>query len=579
MSAQTQTKPVQRVKLRRGTLPVVARFTQRVFQFTPIILLMAGSIGLGAPPATKPSAGNLFSVRDFGAAGDGKTLDTVALNHAIEACAAGGGGAVIFPPGKYLTGTIHLKSGITLMLEAGAEILGTSDLEQYQYFTPPRETPLAARLRWHRALILGEGVENVTITGQGSVNGNKVFDPRGEERMRGPHAVLLGNCRNITIRDISIKDAANYAVMLEFTSDVEIRGVKITGGWDGIHFRGWKDNPCRNISISDCELYTGDDCIAGWFWEDTLIARCIINSSCNGIRLIGPAKNLVIHDCLFFGPGKFEHRSSGEKKRRNMLAGLCLQPGAWDRTEGVLDDVKISNITMHDVTTPLHLSLKEGNTAGSISIDRLTATGVYRAAASIESWAKAPIESVTLRDVKMEFTGGGTEADAKRQVRSPPVDARPLPAWGLYAKNVKQLRLEDVRLDLRQEDARPAIIADEVASLKLDGFKFPASNVSPLSLKAVNDLELRDTPLEVISFHCTDLKVNTAPLSVWATISNGGRAGVGRVDASIADQHVSQWVWLGANEKIELDFSALKQPPAGKYEVRCGDLVKEWMAP
>jgi hypothetical protein len=66
---------------------------------------------------------------------------------------------------------------------------------------------------------------------------------------------------------------------------------------------------------------------------------------------------------------------------------------------------------------------------------------------------------------------------------------------------------------------------------------------------------------------------------VSATISNGGRAGVGRVDASIADQHVSQWVWLGANEKIDLNFSALKQPPAGKYEVRCGDLVKEWMAP
>ena len=185
------------------------------------------------------------------------------------------------------------------MLEAGGE-WGRSDLEQYQNFTPQRDTPLASRLRWHRALILGEGVENVSIVGKGIINGNKVFDPRGEERMRGPHALLLGNCKNVTIRDISIRDAANYAMMLEFTSDVEIRGVKVTGGWDGIHFRGWKDNPCRNISISDCELYTGDDCIAGWYWEDTLIARCIINSSCNGIRLIGPAKNLIIYDCLFW---------------------------------------------------------------------------------------------------------------------------------------------------------------------------------------------------------------------------------------------------------------------------------------
>jgi len=543
------------------------------FWLLPVASILVASWTFAAPP--------VINVRDFGAVGDGKTADTAALNKAVEACSAAGGGQVLLGPGKYLTGTVHLKSNVTLMLEAGAEIVGTSDLEQYQNFTPPRDTPLASRLRWHRALILGEGIENVGIVGKGIINGNKVFDPRGEERMRGPHALLLGNCKNVTIRDISIRDAANYAMMLEFTSEVEIRGVKITGGWDGIHFRGWKDNPCRNISISDCELYTGDDCIAGWYWEDTLIARCIINSSCNGIRLIGPAKNLIIHDCLFFGPGKFEHRSSRDQKRRNMLAGLCLQPGAWDRTVGAMEDVKISNITMHDVTTPLHLSLKEGNTASRISIDRLTATGVYLAAASIESWAQAPIESVTLRDVKMEFTGGGSEADAKKQVRSPGVDARPLPAWGIYAKNVKQLRLEDVRLDLRQEDARPAVIAQDVGSLKLDGFKLPtaAGAAQPVVFNGVSELELRETPLEVVAAQCVDLKVNAMPFSVVATVVNQGRAGLVKTDMAIADQHASQWVWLGTNEKREIVFSALKQPAPGKYEVRCGDLVREWMAP
>jgi hypothetical protein len=557
---------------------------RRVFFLTLAVALVAASKAVWAAvptttTTTKTSA--IFNVRDFGSMGNGQALDTVAINKAIEACAAGGGGEVLFPPGKYLTGTIHLKSGITLMIPPAAQIVGTSDTEQYQHFEPPGQTPLANRLRWHRALILGVGVENVTITGGGVIDGNHVFDARGEERMRGPHTLLLGNSKNITIRDISIKDAANYAVMLEFTSNVEIRGVKITGGWDGIHFRGWKDNPCRNVSITDCEIYSGDDCIAGWYWEDTLIARCIINSSCNGIRLIGPAKNLIIHDCLFFGPGRFEHRSSGEKKRRNMLAGLCLQPGAWDRTVGVLDDVRISNITMHDVSTPLHLSLKEGNTAGQISVDRLTATGAYRAAASIESWAKAPIESVTLRDVKMEFTGGGSEADAKREVRSPPVDARPLPAWGLYVKNVKELRLEDVKLSLQKEDARAALIAQDVGAMKLDGFKLPTAMgaVAPVVFNGVADLELRDTPLEVVSAHCVDLKVNVMPFSVVSTVVNGGRAGVAKIDAGLAEQHANQWVWLGANEKREVSFAGLKQPAAGKYEVRCGDLVKEWMAP
>ena len=230
-----------------------------------LALLLMITLWPVAAPAADPST---FNVRDYGAKGDGATLDTAALNEAIDACAAGGGGGgqVLFPPGKYLTGTIHLKSDVTLMLDAGAVILGTADLDQYQNFAPPAGTPLAGNTRWHRALILGVDVHDVAIVGRGVIDGNKVNDPRGEERMRGPHAVLLGNCKNVTIRDVSIRDAANYAVMLEFTSHVEIRGVKVTGGWDGIHFRGWLDNPCRDVTISDCELYTGDDCIAGWYW-------------------------------------------------------------------------------------------------------------------------------------------------------------------------------------------------------------------------------------------------------------------------------------------------------------------------
>jgi hypothetical protein len=176
-------------------------------------------------------------------------------------------------------------------------------------------------------LILGVGVENVTITGPGVIDGNKVPDPQGEEHMRGPHAVLFGDSRNVVLREVRISDAANYAVLLERTSHVEVRGIECTGGWDGMHFRGREDQPCRGVPIIDCEFFTGDDCIAGGYWQDTLIDRCVINSSCNGIRLIGPARNLIVHDCLFYGPGRHEHRTSGEKHRTNM-AGRPLPP-AW----------------------------------------------------------------------------------------------------------------------------------------------------------------------------------------------------------------------------------------------------------
>lgn len=443
---------------------------------------------ISLPIASGLAAPLVFDVRDHGAAGDGKTLDTTAINMAVKAAAAdGGGGVVRFPPGRFLTATIHLRSNATLHLDAGAEIVGSPETEQYQNFTPPGETPLADRHRWHRALILGVGVENVAITGPGVINGNKVFDPRGEERMRGPHTILFGNSKNITIRDVSIVDSANYAVMLEFTSGVDIRGVKITGGWDGVHFRGWKGNPCRDVTITDCQFFTGDDSIAGWYWEDTLIARCVINSSCNGIRLIGPAKNLIIHDSLFYGPGKFEHRTSGRRKRRNMLAGLCLQPGAWNATEGTLDGVHISNLTMHDVTTPLHFAVKEGNIVGRVTIDGLKATGVYRAAMSIEGWAKEPIGRVSLRDVDVEFAGGGTEEQAAIDVKSPGVDARPLPAWGLYVRNVNRLDLEDVRLGLEKDDARPVMIAEDVGTLAVDAVRF-AAGARPPVLRTIGEL-------------------------------------------------------------------------------------------
>jgi hypothetical protein len=411
----------------------------------------------------------VYDVRDYGATGDGKTADTEAINKAIAACAEAGGGQVRFPPGRYLSGTVRLRSKVTLYLDAGATLIGTDDLTAYDRFTPPTGTPEAKfRPEWHRALVLGVGVEDVAIEGQGTIDGNRVRDPQGEERMRGPHTILLGHSRGILVRGVTIRDSANYAVMLEDCSVVGVSGVVVTGGWDGVHFRGWPGRPCRDVRISDCRFFTGDDAIAGRYWEDTLITNCVINSSCNGIRLIGPAQGLIIHDCLFYGPGRFPHRTSS---RTNMLAGINLQPGAWDPTEGRLDDVLISDVTMRHVSTPLHLSLKPGNTAGSVTVERLSATGVYRAAMSAESWAESPIERVVLRDVSVEFMGGGTAEQARRPVRAPGVDARALPAWGFFARNVNTLMLDNVRLRLESVDARPVLMGSGVRRLDLHDFR------------------------------------------------------------------------------------------------------------
>jgi len=431
----------------------------------PFILTFLLCVRCLAAPA------EIFNVRDFGAKGDGLTLDTEAINHAIEAATVKAGAEVHFPAGKYLSGTIELKSELTLVIEADATLVGTTNLSAYKFFRPPPGTPEAGfKPEWHRALILGDSVKEVTITGGGTIDGNKVFDPRGEERMRGPHTILIGHGRNIAVEKISIRDAANYAIMLEDCSDSKVTECRITGGWDGVHFRGWPNSYCRNITIADCQIFAGDDAIAGRYWENVIIADCTINSSCNGIRLIGPAKKLMINDCQFFGPGQYPHRSS---KRTNMLAAVALQPGAWDPTEGPLDDVHLSDLAIQNVTTAFHFALKGNNTVGTIEVNKVTAKGVYRAASTIESWNNHAFTNVIFRDVNIEFTGGGTDADAEIAIRPPGVDARKLPVWGFYARNVDHLTFENVRLRLEKDDLRPVGRFENIEHLTLDHFDFP----------------------------------------------------------------------------------------------------------
>ncbi len=455
------------------------------------IILGAGLVVPAAPPTTSSPGPHTFNVLDYGARGDGTSLDTAAINRAITACGETGGGQVFIPPGRYLCGTVHLASHLTLFLAAGATLVGTTNLALYEQPVVPAFMPEAKFGKWHRALLLGEGLEEVTIAGEGVIDGHKVFDPTGEEHMRGPHAIAFTNCRRFALRNFSIVDAANYAVYFQVSDDVEVRNLKITGGWDGVHFRGAPGRPCRNVQIVACQFYTGDDSIAGRYWENVVINNCIVNSSCNGIRLIGPAVHLIVDHCLFYGPGQQPHRSS---KRVDMLSAINLQPGAWDKCDGLLDDVLLSNNTAHKVASPVTLwARRPGNPVGRVTVAGLEATGVYHSAVAVESWSDSPATNVVLRTVSIEFCGGGTAEDAKREVKSPRVDVRPLPAWGLYARNVQDLALEDVRFSLAKDDFRPVVMANGVQRLILDHFHFTqvAGVSEPLVTNNVAKLKIK----------------------------------------------------------------------------------------
>src|SRR5438445_12107174 len=132
----------------------------------------------------------------------------------------------------------------------------------------------------------------------------------------------------------------------------------------------------------------------------------------------------------------------------------------------------MANNTMRDVASPIPVWTRGENAIERITVEGLTATGVYRSALSIESWAAAPIKNVVIRNANVEFAGGGKASQAKQPVKGPGVDARPLPSWGVYARNVEQLTFEDVRLSLAREDFRPAVMTENVGRLNLENFKF-----------------------------------------------------------------------------------------------------------
>jgi len=416
----------------------------------------------------------VFNIKNYGAKGDGKTVNTQAINKTVEACAQAGGGTVVIPAGTFLTGTIQMKSHITLLLEKGAVIKGVTDLEAYVPYIPTREMGRydnASKFKWNRALILGVGVCDVTITGSGIVDGDHVFDPQGEEKMRGPHTILFAESRNLSFTGFTVNNSANYAFMAYEIENVVYSNLTVSQGWDGIHIRGGK-----HIIIRNSSFYTGDDAIAGGYWEDMVITDCHINSSCNGIRMIMPADGLVISNCKFAGPGRYPHRTSGERNRTNMLSAILLQPGGWGKAPGIVDKVHIHDIEISNVNNPVMIFLNEGNSAGKILVERLKAVQVNVSASSVESWKGGMFDDVTFRDVSIEYVGHPNASSSDASLGQPGVDARIVPCWAWLIRNVKNFTFENVELRYTGTDPRPAFYLDNVATINFNGVKYTGSD-------------------------------------------------------------------------------------------------------
>lgn len=419
-----------------------------------------------------------IDVRDYGAVGDSITLNTEAFNKAISFCSENGGGTVYVPAGIFLTGTILLKSNVCLYLVSDAVIKGTNDLSEYKPYIPKKELDKyenTDKYNWNRALLLGVEVENVKILGSGVIDGCHVVDPQGEENMRGPHTILFADSRNIELCGVRIVRSANYAFMAYEIEDAFFFELLINEGWDGIHIRGGK-----NTLISDCEFCTGDDAIAGGYWDNMIIKNCKINSSCNGIRMIMPANNLKIEGCSFKGPGLYPHRTSKERKRNNMLSAILLQPGGWGKAPGFLDNILIEDIEVDSVDNPIMFVLNQENACGSVLVENFRAKNILKSALSFESWQGGEFKNVTMKNISIEYKGDSDISSKEIIPKQPHVDCRKLPSWGGFFKNIKQLNLEKVGISYVGEEFRPSFYLDSVQQANFVDVKVKDNKIDPI---------------------------------------------------------------------------------------------------
>ncbi len=412
-----------------------------------------------------------YDVRQFGARGDGTSLDTTAIQKAIDTASGSGGGTVCLAGGTFLSGTIRLKDNVTLYIEAGAVLRGSRSIEDYPDFTP--QIAYLYRPRFTKSLIYAEGAENIAIGGRGTIDGQGEHFPAkpGDDKGR-PYLVRFSQCKKVRVRDVTFRNSARWLSHYLACDDVIIDGITIESlireNRDGIDI-----DSCNGVVVSNCHIVTGDDAIvlkatAMRPCRRVAITNCIVSSKASALKLgtesCGGFEDITITNCTIYDTG---------------YSGIALMTVDG----GTLDRVSISNITMTNVRVPIFVRLgNRGRTLPgrpppgpgalrNVVISNVQASGAGQIGCSITGIPGHDVENLTLQNVRIRFHGGGTRDDAARNVPEKE-SAYPsgrmfgrLPAWGLYCRHVRNLRLHNVDLALQQHDARPAVVCDDVHRL------------------------------------------------------------------------------------------------------------------
>ncbi len=481
-----------------------------------VALGLLGSKALEAQPHASGNQHDLgarvYNIRDFGAKGDGKSVDTAALQGAIDACTRDGGGTVLVPAGTFQIGTTELKSNVTLHLAAGATLLGSADGKQYHAVDaiPLHGDTTLVDGNW--ALLFAVHAKNVTIEGPGTINGqgSEFHSPvRGQAPPSGiggskrPYHVLVYQCEGLTIRNLDLIDCAYHSIRVIESQRVHMDTLyihnRVNGNNDGFHFIS-----AKFVTISNCIVLSQDDaCALFGSCQNVTVTNSFFSTRWSVFRFGGgDVRNIAVSNCILhqvYGcPIKFQG-NPGSTYENLSFSNIVLDdvtgpihvgvgpraprrapPGA--PPPAVKDDMMAAH--EGESTTPAVLrNLSFSNIHGNVTtnpgqIDEAKVTsnaneGEKYSAIVFNCVGGATMENVSMSDVHLTFGGGGTADDAAR--RELPEFAGeyfmlgPIPAYGIYARGVRGLTLQNIRLQTVTQDLRPAVIFDRVTDAAVSG--------------------------------------------------------------------------------------------------------------
>ena len=507
---------------------MIAKF----FQLKVIVLIL---LSLFTSQYCLSNNSKKYFVANFGAVNDGKILNTQAIQKAIDEASQNGGGLVVFPKGKYLTGSIILKSEVTLYLENGAVILGSTHPADYQK-VEIKDGPLSPNASDNSklALILSFNAENVGITGKGTIDGqgrklaltidslyliaNPVdtrHNKRPPETLR-PKLTIFMDCENVNISGVSIKNASCWVMTYELCKNVNINNINVESRayWNN---DGMDITDCKNVKITNCNVNTADDGIClksyypGYFNDSIYIANCTIRSSASAIKFgtasHGGFRNVVIENIKVYDT------------YRSAIAIESVDGG-------FIENVSVSNITAKNTGNPIfirlgHRSGEKPGTIKNISIKDVKVQVPFNqpdlyyelygpALPFMHNPFPSPIcgipehciENITLENIEISYPGRASKGMAyipTWRLHSVPECIKnypefsmfgELPSWGFYVRHVKGITMKNIKLKLEKEDFRPAFVFDDVQNLQMEKIQLPIGKKEHIILKDTKDINL-----------------------------------------------------------------------------------------